>query len=226
MISKEVIREVLLESRKEVERQNVVHRDIVFEPFANYVLIGARRAGKSFMLYQQIQDNLRKGQSWDSMLYMNFEDERLMGMTAADLNLILEVHGSLSTKQPVLFLDEIQNITGWEKFARRLADHKYRVFITGSNAKMLSSDVATTLGGRYVTTTVLPYSFKEFLDAHKVPYDANALATTEGRASVQRLFRGYFKFGGFPESALLASKRDYLTSVYQKIYRLISQNGC
>lgn len=218
MIEKETIKEILLENRKEIESQQVVHRNIEKEDFANYVLIGVRRAGKSFMLYQQIQDNLKKGITWDSMLYINFEDERLIGMTAQELNLILEVHGMMSAQRPILFLDEIQNIEGWDKFARRLADNKYRVYITGSNAKMLSSDVATTLGGRYITKHILPYSFNEYLSANNIPYDDMNIATTSGRADVQRYFAEYFRFGGFPEGAQLASKRDYLNSVYQKIY--------
>ena len=218
MIQKEVIREILLENRKEVEFQQIVPRNFQMEDFANYVLIGVRRAGKSFMLYQQIQQNLKRGITWDSMLYINFEDERLMGMTAQELNLILEVHGMMSKERPILFLDEIQNINGWEKFARRLADNKYRVYITGSNAKMLDSDVATTLGGRYITKHIMPYSFPEFLQANEVSYDSNTLATTFGRAEVQRHFTNYFRFGGFPEGARLASKRDYINSVYQKIY--------
>ena len=218
MIQKEVIREILLENRKEVEFQQIVPRYFQMEDFANYVLVGVRRAGKSFMLYQQIQQNLKRGITWDSMLYINFEDERLMGMTAQELNLILEVHGMMSKERPILFLDEIQNINGWEKFARRLADNKYRVYITGSNAKMLGSDVATTLGGRYITKHIMPYSFPEFLQANEVSYDSNTLATTFGRAEVQRHFTNYFRFGGFPEGARLASKRDYINSVYQKIY--------
>lgn len=218
MIQKEVIREILLENRKEVELQHVVPRNFQMEDFANYVLIGVRRAGKSFMLYQQIQQNLKRGITWDSMLYINFEDERLMGMTAQELNLILEVHGMMSKERPILFLDEIQDINGWEKFARRLADNKYRVYITGCNAKMLGSDVATTLGGRYITKHIMPYSFPEFLQANEVSYDSNTLATTFGRAEVQRHFTNYFRFGGFPEGARLASKRDYINSVYQKIY--------
>lgn len=217
-MQKEVIREILLENRKEVELQHVVPRNFQMEDFANYVLIGVRRAGKSFMLYQQIQQNLKRGITWDSMLYINFEDERLMGMTAQELNLILEVHGMMSKERPILFLDEIQDINGWEKFARRLADNKYRVYITGSNAKMLGSDVATTLGGRYITKHIMPYSFPEFLQANEVSYDSNTLATTFGRAEVQRHFTNYFRFGGFPEGARLASKRDYINSVYQKIY--------
>lgn len=218
MIQKETIKEILLENRIEVENQHVVERGYKMEDFANYVLIGVRRAGKSFLLYQQMQKYLRNGKTWDEMLYINFEDERLIGMDVADFNLILEVHGMMSAKRPILFLDEIQNITGWDKFARRLADNKYRVYITGSNAKMLSSDVATTLGGRYITKHILPYSFTEYLKSNSIESSNTAIATTQGRATVQRYFAEYFRFGGFPEGAQLSSKRDYLTSLYQKIY--------
>ena len=218
MIQKETLKQVLLDNRREVERHVVVPRDIHMDGFANYVLIGARRAGKSYLLYQEIQHCLESGVTWDEMLYVNFEDERLAGMEAGDLNLLLEVHGSLSAHRPILFLDEIQNVVGWDKFARRLADSEYRVYITGSNAKMLSSDVATTLGGRYVTVEVYPYSFREYLRALKVSHDSLSLSSTEGRAAVERAFDAYLHFGGFPECALMPSKRDYLMSVYQKIY--------
>lgn len=90
MIQKEVIREILLENRKEVEFQQIVPRNFQMEDFANYVLIGVRRAGKSFMLYQQIQQNLKRGITWDSMLYINFEDERLMGRLHKNLILSLK----------------------------------------------------------------------------------------------------------------------------------------
>lgn len=218
MIQKEILKEVLLDNRSEVARQKVIPRSFHFEDFGNYVFVGIRRAGKSFLLYQRMLDMLTQGYTWDEMLYINFEDERLIGMNTDDLNSILEVHASLSPQRPVLFLDEIQNIEGWEKFARRLADNKYQVYITGSNAKMLSKDVATTLGGRYITINVYPYNFKEFLNAHQISITPNTFSATESRAEIKRLFENYFRYGGFPEGALLAAKRDYITSVYQKIY--------
>lgn len=218
MIRKEILKEVILDNRIEVSKQIVIPRNFYFEDFGNYVFVGIRRAGKSFLLYQRIQEMLIQGHTWDEMLYINFEDERLIGMNIEDLNSILEVHASISPQRPVLFLDEIQNIAGWDKFARRLADNKYKVYITGSNAKMLSRDVATTLGGRYITINVYPYDFKEFLNAHEVRITKNMLSATESRATVKRLFDNYFRYGGFPEGVLLAAKRDYITSVYQKIY--------
>ena len=218
MIRREILKEVLLDNRNEVVKHQVIPRSFQFEEFGNYVFVGIRRAGKSFLLYQRIQELLHDGHTWNEMLYVNFEDERLIGMTAADLNLILEVRAEMSTDRPMLFLDEIQNIDGWDKFVRRLADNKYRAYVTGSNAKMLSQDVATTLGGRYITVHVYPYDFKEFLYANGVEVTENSLFATESRAEIKRIFNDYFRSGGFPEGASLAAKRDYLTSVYQKIY--------
>ena len=170
-MDKQLLKSVMLDNQKEVQRYEVFKRDFHFEDFGNYVLIGIRRAGKSFLIYQRIQQLLTEGVGWDSMLYINFEDERLDGLQVSELNLIIEAHLEMYGKRPILFLDEIQNIEGWEKFARRLADEKYKVYITGSNAKMLSSDIQTTLGGRYITINVYPYSFPEFLEVHHTAYD-------------------------------------------------------
>jgi predicted AAA+ superfamily ATPase len=99
-----------------------------------------------------------------------------------------------------------------------MADTKHRVYITGSNARMLSKDIQTTLGGRYIPVDVYPYSFTEFLKANHVYVSENHLLSTVGKAEILRKFNDYFYFGGFPEGADFSVKRDYLTSVYQKIY--------
>lgn len=217
-MDKNILKTVIADNQLEVPRYKVIPRDFIFEEFGNYVFVGIRRAGKSFLLYQRMQQLLKQGVQWDEMLYVNFEDERLVGMSLEDLNLLLEVHLEMYGKKPILFLDEIQNIVGWEKFARRMADTKHRVYITGSNAKMLSQDIQTTLGGRYIPVDVYPYNFKEFLTANEISFDEASLLSTEGKAEVLRKFNDYFYFGGFPESAEFTGKRDYLTSVYQKIY--------
>lgn len=217
-MDKTILKQVIADNQLEVPKYEVNKRNFVFEEFGNYVFVGIRRAGKSYLLYQRMQQLLSQGVSWDEMLYINFEDERLVGMNLDDLNLLLEVHLEMYGKKPILFLDEIQNISGWDKFARRMADTKHRVYITGSNAKMLSSEIQTTLGGRYINVNVYPYNFEEFLSANNVEVKATTLLATESRAEVLRLFNDYYHFGGFPEGAKLAAKRDYLTSVYQKIY--------
>lgn len=219
MISNETLREVMLENRVEVMMHTVIPRNINLDNFDRQVLVGVRRAGKSYILYGRIQQLIANGHSWDEIVYLNFEDERLVGMTVDDLNKILEVHGQLSDKRPMLFLDEIQNVGGWEKFARRIADSKYKVVITGSNAKMLSKDVASVLGGRYITHDVFPFSFAEFLEINGINPNSELLtATTADRSILKRYFEEYFQFGGFPECATLPVKRDYLTSLYQKIF--------
>lgn len=95
---------------------------------------------------------------------------------------------------------------------------KYTIFITGSNAKMLSGEINTTLGGRFLIAEVYPYSFKEFLAVHQVSTNENDLLATDGRARVIRAFDEYLRYGGLPAAALLPAKRNYLSSVYQKIY--------
>ncbi len=217
-MKRELLKQILLDNQQDYIVHQLIPRQNVFDDYSNYVLVGIRRAGKSYLLYQRIHELLARGFDWSDMLYINFEDERLIDFKAEELNLLLEIHLELYDKRPILFLDEIQNIEGWEKFARRLADKKYRVYITGSNAKMLSSDVQTTLGGRYLTQEVYPYSFREFLNANEVDFDESFLVTTQSRAYVARLLEDYFTFGGFPEGAQLQAKRHYLTSVYQKIY--------
>ena len=151
-------------------------------------------------------------------MYLNFEDERLENFDTEDFNRLLECHQEMYGKRPMLFLDEIQNIDCWHKFARRMADAKYTIFITGSNAKMLSGEINTTLGGRFMIAEVYPYNFKEFLAVHQVSTSEIDLLATEGRARVIRAFDEYLRYGGLPAAALLPAKRNYLSSVYQKIY--------
>lgn len=217
-MDRSILKSVIADNQLEVPKYRVIPRNFSFEEFGNYVFVGIRRAGKSFLLYQQMQQLISQGVSWDEMLYINFEDERLVGMRVDDLNLLLEVHLEMYGKRPILFLDEIQNITGWDKFARRMADTKHRVYITGSNAKMLSGDIQTTLGGRYITVDVYPYDFREYLTANGIALMPTSLVATESKAEILRKFNDYFFFGGFPEGATLNAKRDYLTSIYQKIY--------
>ena len=197
----------------------IVPRDYSFDESFNYVLTGVRRAGKSYLLYQRIRQLLNNGYGWEDILYISFEDERIAEMmVSTDLNLLLELHLEKYGKRPILFLDELQNIDGWEFFARRLADSKYRVYITGSNAKALSSEISTTLGGRYIEMKVYPYSFKEYLDAAGVSADERNLESTLTRAQLSRYLKEYYLYGGLPEMRTLSSKKEMLSSIYQKIY--------
>lgn len=218
MITKDSLKQILRSYQEDVKRYNVIPRVLPDDSFNCRVFVGVRRAGKSFMLYQKIQQMLAEGHGWESMLYLNFEDDRLALFDMNDFDLIREAHAEMYGKRPMLFLDEVQNVEGWEKFARRLADAKYSVWLTGSNAKMLSSEVMTTLGGRYLSTEVYPFGFSEYLDAKGVEHDALSLLGTESRAAVKRAWNEYLLWGGLPESLNLPVKRDYLSSTFQKIY--------
>lgn len=226
-MDKSLLKQIILDNQQEVEHYQVHPRHIDTDGFPCCVFVGVRRAGKSFLLYQKMQSMLAEGHSWDEMLYLNFEDDRLEEFSVADFNLILECHAELSNQRPMLFLDEIQNVKGWEKFARRLADSKYHVYITGSNAKMLSREIMTTLGGRYLPIEVYPFGLKEYLDFIQLPYDENALLATQSRVQFNRAYAEFFHWGGMPESFPLPVKRNYLSSTFQKIYLgdICSRNG-
>lgn len=219
MIEKSLLKQIINDNREELESYEIVHRDVETNDFDCLVFVGVRRAGKSFVLYEKIQRLLREGHSWDEMLYLNFEDERLTGFESSDFNAILECHIEMGgVDKPMLFLDEIHNIDGWEKFARRMADTKHVVWITGSNAKMLSNEIMTTLGGRFMSVEVYPYSFNEYLRARNIHADEQTMLSTIGKARVMREYDEYMKWGGLPESVGKQVKRNYISSVYQKIY--------
>lgn len=217
-ISRDTLRQVILDNQKDVEKYDIFPRNYDLNSFPLLVFVGVRRSGKSFLLFQKIHQLLKEGHNWDEMLYLDFEDSRLEGFTSADFNLILECHQEMYGKRPMLFLDEIQNIDGWQKFARNLADKKYRVFITGSNAKMLSKEIMSELGGRYLPIEVYPFSFKEYLSFTQTVHDENSLTATESKAHFMSVYREYLAWGGLPEAAMLPVKRNYLSSIYQKIY--------
>ena len=176
-----------------------------------------RRAGKSYLLYQRIHQLLEKGHRMEEICYFNFEDDRLGIMTLADLDIIKSSYEEMFDTQPVFFFDEIQIVEGWEKFARRLADQKYRVYITGSNAKMLSSEIATTLGGRYLIKDVFPLSFAEYLSFSGINVkEKNALHLH--RKEIVKRFESYFRFGGLPEVMNVADKRSWLSGLFNKVF--------
>ena len=219
MVDKLILKQILQNSREEIEQYKIIHRDIQTDGFNCYIFVGVRRAGKSFILYEKIQQMLSEGHTWDEILYLNFEDERLGSLDINDMDSILECHMEMGgVAKPALFLDEIQNIDGWEKFARRVSDSKYMVWITGSNAKMLSKEMMSTLGGRYIPIEIYPFSFAEYLRWAGIPYDEKSLLSTSARVNLKKAYEEYVKWGGLPESLGLSVKRNYISSVYQKIY--------
>lgn len=218
-MDKQIIKTIIIEKQVAIPSYELTHRKIKFGDKANYVLVGLRRAGKSYLLYQDIQTRINEGKATvQNILYINFEDERLSYMKAEELGVILDSYMELyPNQQPLIYLDEIQNIDGWEKFARRLADSKYRVMITGSNAKMLSKEIASTLGGRYIPREIFPFSFKEYLAYHRIAIDNNWEYNQQTMSLVAKSFNTYFYEGGIAESFEQPDKREYLNALYQKI---------
>ena len=217
-VSKEVIKQCLISKQREVDEAEIVPRPVSFEENGNYVIVGVRHAGTSYLLYQRVRQLQAAGKGWDEILFVNFEDERLAEFQTDDFNSLLEAHLELYGKKPVVFLDEVQNIDHWDKFVRRLADAKYKVYVTGSNAKMLSKEVATTLGGRFFIYDAYPYSFREYLAAQQVNLEQHWMYDTVQRSQVKRHLNDYFYYGGLPEILSFQNKRSMLSSLYQKIY--------
>jgi len=144
-------------------------------------ITGMRRTGKTIFLWQILSDRVAGGLPRDAILYFNFDDERLSDMSAADLSSLVEEYYQLhpdwrDARRATFLLDEIQMIPGWERFARRLLDtEKVELFISGSSARMLSREVASSMRGRAMEARVFPFSFREYL-------------RHQGRESVSRPF--------------------------------------
>ncbi len=217
-ISKDVIKQCLISKQREVDEAVIVNRPVEFKENGNYVIVGVRHVGKSYLLYQRVRQLQATGKGWDEILFVDFEDERLAEFQTEDFNSLLEAHLELYGKKPVVFLDEVQNIPHWDKFVRRLTDAKYRVYVTGSNAKMLSKEVATTLGGRFFIYDAYRYSFKEYLAAQHVELKEHWEYDTIQRSEVKRHLNEYFYYGGLPEILSFKNKRAMLSNLYQKIY--------
>lgn len=215
-MDKNVIKQIILWQQDFVGKVKLQGRNISLEENANYVLVGIRRAGKSYMLYQKIQNLVAQGHSLEEILFINFEDERITDIRKEELYLILEAYREMFSHQPIIFLDEIQNVEGWEHFARRLADEKYRVYITGSNAHMLSREISSTLGGRYLTKEIHPFSFEEYLEYQQI-HLTKLWELSPVKNDVLRLFPDYFYYGGLSEVFNMQDKKSWLQSLYQKI---------
>ena len=210
----EIIKKVIFDQHQVIKDSVIVERDIVLEKNANYVLVGLRRAGKTTLLYKRVQDLIAEGVEWNQIVYINFDDERLLGFNVNDFEDILLVAEELSNKKHYFYFDEIQNVDEWEKFAIRISNQGFKVDITGSNAKMLSKEVEAKLGGRYISREILPYSFKEYLRASTVNKDGYS---TKEMALINSLLNEYFVNGGFPEALVYKNKREYVSSIYQKV---------
>lgn len=218
-MNKNLLKNIITEYQSITENIEIHPRDLELEANLNYVLVGLRRAGKSFILYQHIRKLISLGHSKEEILYINFEDDRLQGLRLADLDVLKQCYEEMYAHKPFFFLDEIQNVDGWEHFARRLADQHFNVYITGSNSKMLSREIAGTLGGRYMIQSVFPYSFKEYLAAHGILLSEHWMYGPEKNEIIRKM-NDYFVEGGLPEVMQVPQslRRSWLSNLYNKIF--------
>ncbi len=198
---KERIKDIILENQNS-KLPKIIERELKVPVNSNVIisLIGSRRSGKTFLLYQTIKNIIQSGVSEKNVLFVNFEDERL-SLNSESLDLIIqayqELYPEIELEDTYLFFDEIQNIVGWEKFIRRIYDTKTRnIFITGSNSKLLSSEIATELRGRTITYVVYPLNFREYL---KFNNTEPVLYPQSNKSKIINLTHTYMTDGAFPE---------------------------
>ncbi|MBQ6963749.1 MAG: ATP-binding protein [Paludibacteraceae bacterium] len=216
MIDERIILQVLEEQREEVLNYKTEHwvnrgEESLFEfdsPLAQ-VVIGVRRSGKSTLCHKVLQ------QYGVVYAYVNFDDDRFVGMQTSELNTLLTcVYQVYGVDVQYLFFDEIQNVDGWHIFINRLLRSNVHVFVTGSNAKLLSGELATHLTGRYNEIRLFPFSFAEYCAYHNFDVESH---TTKAEAICRNAFVQYVNDGGFPEVQTLNNKRGYVQSLLDAV---------
>lgn len=210
-MDKNKLKELLIEYKQRflTTRTDLIRRKIQdnIEPFIKFkevvIITGPRRGGKSSLMKLICDDLIKKDKVPPSnILYLNFEDERFIDFNTSDFAHTYELF--LQINKPMgrlyFFLDEIQNVTGWERWVNRLYENEnIKIFITGSNASLLSSEISTALTGRNRTVTNFPFSFGEFLTFKNFRLQENDFYQTRKRAVIKGFFQEYLRLGGYPE---------------------------
>lgn len=217
MISKTLWGNIIRDFQKR-RYPDIVQRDIHYPldiPLDRAVVLsGPRRSGKTYLMYLGIKELLARKENKNSILYVNFEDSRLVGAASQDLNTLLEVFFEIypdRNKKTWVFLDEIQVIPNWERFVRTLVDmENVNVFVTGSSSRLMSKEIATSMRGRSLTYNVYPFSFAEVLKAGKLEYD-EYLSSAQMGEIIQKL-EDYVRYGGFPETVRYREEWDRILS--------------
>ena len=217
MISKTLWGNIIKDFQKR-RYPDIVQRDIHYPldiPLDRAVVLsGPRRSGKTYLMYLGIKELLARKEDKNSILYVNFEDSRLVGAVSQDLNTLLEVFFEICpdrNEKTWVFLDEIQVIPDWERFVRTLVDmENVNVFVTGSSSRLMSKEIATSMRGRSLTYNVYPFSFAEVLKAGKLEYE-EYLSSAQMGEIIQKL-EDYVKYGGFPETVRYREEWDRILS--------------
>ena len=211
-----ILKEVIIDQKKNLDlvERSLISRTVLnafdkihHNPFI-IIITGIRRSGKSTLLRQFMEK--RGG------YYLNFDDDRLINFKVDDFQMLTELFIELYGKESIYYLDEIQVIEGWETYVSRLHDSGNKVYVTGSNAAMLSKEMGTRLTGRHLQLTLYPFSFYEFCIYNKIQVSDEKQLSTEDKSSLRMLFQKYLTTGGFPEY-LLTENREYIKTLYNNI---------
>ncbi len=217
MPSKSLMRTVVADQRSEVNPVDDSVPRTIFQKVATYggasayVVKGVRRCGKSTLMKQ-----VMKAKFENEYLYFNFDDDRIADFKSEDFQPLMESLIESYGEKKTIFLDEIQNVEGWELFINRILRQGYRVYITGSNANLLSRELGTHLTGRHVDVELYPFSYTEYLRAIKTEAPNEGVYTTEQKAQYTRVFMEYLTRGGMPE-AVVYSNEAILASILNDV---------
>lgn len=219
-MDRDILKQIIMDQLKYRSPKNFYRRTVTetiqrFENDPNIIILsGIRRSGKS-TIQRMLQIELLKINAY-SDYYFNFDDERLVRFQVSDFQTLLEVFIELFGDQPRFYFDEIQNIKGWERFVRRLYEQGKKIYITGSNARLLSKELGTHLTGRHIQLEVFPLSFFEII-RHQYPeaLSKKALSTTDV-GMILHHFSNYLKNGGIPEYVEF-EKTEYLKDLLEGI---------
>jgi predicted AAA+ superfamily ATPase len=211
----EVIKRIILENQDLIAHKSVLKRKYIIPETKNItVLSGIRRCGKTYMLYELAQRiDIKR------VLFLDFEDERLVTLNSmTDYDVIIDSYLALYPDlKPVLFFDEVQTLRNWHLYLKRLHVKGYKIYVAGSNANLLSRDIATYLKGRSLETTIYPFSFEEFLKLKGVHFSKKDMLTRVPR--ITSLFNEFMLYGGFPE--VISAEKDDKRLIAKNIYNLL-----
>ena len=227
MISKEKWAEIIKDFHEKklpeiIPREQAIETEIKIKRAVS--LIGPRRAGKTYEMFFLMSKIMQK-HGKDKVLYVNFERADLDVLSFRDLVIMLETYYEIYPKNKGeriwLFLDEIQNVSEWERFVRTCLDEEISVFLSGSSSKLLSKEIATSMRGRNISYSVYPFSFREALSAKS--FEIKKFYSSREKSMLNNLLEEYLKFGGYPEAVIYSNEREkiikdiYDTAIYKDV---------
>ena len=211
----DILKRIILENQEIISEKKLVSRNYSIPETSHIkVLTGIRRCGKTYTLYE-----IAKTFEPERILFLDFEDERLIELNSlANYDIIIDAYKTLYPQvEPVLFFDEIQNLANWHFYLKRLYVKGYKIYVTGSNAHLISREIATYLKGRSLETTIYPFSFPEFLKLKNIEFRQKDYLINQPQ--ILNFFDDYLNFGGFPEVIKVAV--DEKRAVAKNIYNLL-----